>query len=192
MMKTMKDLKPFSREWWHNYWFYYKWQTIAVAFALILLVYTIVDTITKVHPDLSVCFAGNYMLSETDYATLQERMKASITDTNGDGQNAVEFMEIYLADSETPDEMQMANQQKLYLQFAAGDSYLFVMDRALFEAYDAQELLDKDTLCVETKNCSLFEGTQLAGMDAVMVTRYQRMDKDVDFTSTRQIIEGYK
>lgn len=192
MMKSMKDLKPFTKEWWTNYWFYYRWHTIAGLFALVLIVGTAVDMLTKVKPDISLCFAGEFLLSDEESSLLTERVKQAVTDINGDGEVNVEFLEMVMNAGQAQDEMQMANQQKLYLQFAAGDSYLFVLDRDLFEVYDEQNLFDKSGICVETKDCALFEGTQLLQRDAVLVTRWKRQDKDFDYTTTQQLIDTYK
>lgn len=189
-MKSIKDLKRFSKEWWKNFFFYYKWHLIVGVIAIVLIVSTIVSNVTRVTPDLYILFSGDYVLTEEDSSLLQERITGCITDINNDGKTVTQFIEIPLKlDSEKVDQTTAASNLQMQMQFATGEQHILVLDRQLFELYNGQELLDTETLCVETKDCALFEGTTLAERDALMVTRVKRHDYESDFTTSQQLID---
>lgn len=189
-MKSINDLKRFSKEWWKNIFFYYKWYMLIGVIAIALLVGTIADVVTRVEPDLYLLFSGDYVLSEEDYNTLQTRVKSAIEDINNDKKITAEFVEIPLKlDSERVDETTAASNFQMQAQFATGEQHILVLDRELFNLYNMQGLLDTQTLCIETKDCALFEGTELAERDTIMVTRVKRHDFESDFTTSRQLID---
>lgn len=191
-MKSMHDLKRFSKEWWKNYWFYYRWQTVIALVVVLLVVGTVYGAVTRVEPDITICFSGNYVLSDEDHALLQERITGCISDVNHDGKTVAKFVEIPLQlDAERIEEMTAAANQQMQMQFATGDQHILVLDRELFRLYNAQGLLDTDTLYVETASSPLFEGTMLQYRDAVMVCRVKRHDYETDFTTSRQVIDAW-
>lgn len=185
----MKDLKRFSPEWWKNYWFYYKWHTLIAVISVCLIVGSVYSALTRVTPDFSILFSGNFVLSEADHDTLISRAEMAISDVNHDKKTVAQFLEIPLKlDSEHVDETTAASNVQMQMQFATGEHHILVLDRELFDFYNAQDLLDTDTLCIDTKDCPFFEGTELAQMDAVMVTRHKRRDYESDFTTSEQFI----
>ncbi len=191
-MKSMKDLNRFSKEWWQNLWFYYKWHFLVGILAVIAIVYTVVDFATRVNPDIFILFAGDYILTEEDSATLKERVESTITDINGDGKIVAQFIEIPLKlDSERVDETTAASNLQMQNQFITGEQHILVLDRELYNMYLAQELLDPDTLMEETASNPLFAETMLANRDAVMVTRVKRHDYESDFTTSQQMIDRW-
>ncbi len=191
-MKSINDLKRFSKEWWKNFFFYYKWHLIVGVIAIVLIVSTIVSNVTQVKPDLYILFSGDYVLTEEDSALLQERITGCITDINHDGKTVAQFIEIpLLLDSEKVDQTTAASNLQMQMQFATGEQHILVLDRELFNLYHGQELLDPATLYVETGSSPLFEGTTLANRDAVMVTRAKRHDYESDFTTSQQVIDAW-
>ena len=191
-MKSMKDLKRFSKEWWKNFWFYYKWHLLIGAIVIVAITATAVDMANRVHPDIYILFSGDYTLTEEDTAILKERVEETITDVNGDGEIIANFIQIPLKlNSENVDETTAASTAQMQHQFVTGDQHIYVLDRELFNLYYSQYLLDIDTLMEETATNPLFEGTSLAERDAVMVTRYKRADMESDFTTSQQIIDRF-
>lgn len=189
-MKSIKDLKRFSKDWWKNLFFYYKWHALIGLVALVLIVGTVVRTVTRVEPDLYVLFSGDYALLEEERTLLKDRMAQAISDVNGDEKIAVELIEIPLKlDSEHVDETTAASNLQMQTQFVTGEQHIYVLDRELYNLYYGQGMLDPDTLYVETATSPLFQGTSLAERDAVMVTRVKRHDYESDFTSSQQLID---
>lgn len=189
-MKSISDLPRFSKEWWKNLYFYYKWHFLVGVVALILIVGTIYSQVTRVEPDLFILFSGDYVLTEEDHNILIPRMKEAISDHNEDGKTEVKLIEIPLRlDSERVDETTAASNLQMQMQFATGEQHILVLDRELFDLYNLQGLLDTETLCVSTKESPLFQDTVLAGRDAVMVTRVKRHDNESDFTTSSELID---
>ncbi len=191
-MKSTKDLKRFSKEWWQNLWFYYKWYFFIGVIATAIIVGVTVDNLTRIKPDICILFSGDFVLLEEDSAILKERIESTITDVNGDGRVVAQLIEIPLKlDSERVDETTAASNVQMQQQFVTGQQHIYVLDRELYNLYYSQYLLDPQTLMEETSSNPLFEGTSLANRDAVMVTRYKRADMESDFTTSQQVIDRW-
>lgn len=191
-MKSMKDLKRFSPEWWQNLWFFYKWHFLVGLIVVVAVVLTVIGSINRVEPDIHILFAGDYVLTEEDTAILKERIESTITDVNGDGKTVAQFLEISIKlDTERTDESTAPNFQQLRNQFVTGKQHILVLDRELFNLFYNQALIDTETLFEMTSSNPLFEGTNLANRDALMVTRYKRQDIESDFTTSQQVIDRW-
>lgn len=191
-MKSIKDLKRFSKEWWKNFWFYYKWHLLVGAIVIGVITATVVDMANHVEPDIYILFSGEYMLTEEDNQILKERVESTITDVNNDGKVVATLIQIPLKlDSERVDETTAASNMQMQAQFVTGKQHIYVLDRELYNLYNNQGMLDTEKLLEETATNPLFEGTTLAHRDAVMVTRYQRADMESDFTTSQQMIDRW-
>ncbi|MBR5240240.1 MAG: hypothetical protein IKW04_06680 [Clostridia bacterium] len=191
-MKSMKDLKRFSKEWWQNLWFYYKAHIIIGIIAAIVLAFTFHSCATQVKPDIYILFGGDFILTDEDYQILEERVKETITDVNGDGRITVNFIEIpIILETEYLNEATPVANEQLRNQFITGEQHIYVFDRVNFNRFYMQELLDPYTLFEYTAQNPLFEGTSLANQDLVMVTRYKRADMESDFTTSQQMIDRW-
>lgn len=192
-MKSINDLPRFSKEWWKNLYFYYKWHILIGVIALVLIFGTVFSQLTRVEPDIYILFSGDYVLTEEDHNLLKARIEPVISDINQDNKKEVKLIEIPLRlNSEHADETTPASNLQMQMQFATGEQHILVLDRTLFELYNSQGLLDTETLLVSTKECSLFEGTTLEERDALMVTRVKRHDYESDFTTSRELIDYWK
>ena len=190
LMQTMKNLKRFSKEWWQNLWFYYKWHMLIGAIVVIAIVTTVVGLNSRVEPDIHVMFAGDFALTAEDQRILTERIQNSITDINGDGQVVARLHIISLSlDKDKHDESTAANNQQLQMQFVTGSQHIYIFDSFNFNRFYNQGLLDPDTLFEFTAENPLFEGTTLSNLDLVMVTREKRLQSEVDFTPSQQLID---
>ena len=122
-----------------NYWYYYKWHTIAGVFVLILLVSTLVECAQKKTPDLTVAYVG-YDYVQTD--GFRDDLSALVGDVNGDGTEYV-FCDNVTIPREIKSEQDMMMSQKLMLMFVDGETRLFIMERDFLDAYgDSFEDLD--------------------------------------------------
>lgn len=191
-MKSLKHLKRFSKEWWQNVWFYYKWYMIIGVCLVALLANTIFYSFTRVEPDLHVLFGGDFALLDEDKRILTERLEDAITDVNNDGKTVARLHVISLSiDKEKFDETTAGSNQQLQTQFITGQQHIYVLDFVNFNRFYAQGLLDPDTLFELTKDNPLFEGTSLAQQDLIMITRVKRHDMESNFTTSQQIIDRF-
>jgi hypothetical protein len=191
-MKKFSDLKPFSREWFTNYWFYYKWHTIAGLFVLLLAAITVRDVVTRVKPDIDITIASQFVFPEETVDGLKSKFEAVIDDADGDGRKYIQFNSLNVA-IPPKDEMQMAASQKLQLEFAAGDSFIFFMDKELFDIYDSEDMFI--TLKGGENYIPLREIPGLAEFDiinsdlALCVRNLRHDEKEAKFQNTEKIIK---
>ena len=192
-MKSINDLPRFSKEWWRNLYFYYKWHIMVGVVAFVLIFGTVFSQLTRIEPDIYILFSGDFVLTEEDHNILESRIKPVISDVNQDHKTEVKLIEVPLRlNSEQVDETTPASNLQMQMQFVTGEQHILVLDRTLFDLYNSQGLLDTETLLVSTKENALFQGTTLEEKDALMVTRVKRHDYESDFTTSRELIDYWK
>jgi hypothetical protein len=133
------EKKDFKNKW-ENYWYYYKIHTFAGIFALIVAVVTIRDCAARVTPDLGVMFVTQTAAvpQEIDWNAETE---AFLADANGDGKKELLAQTLVLP-TEAQSEQDMMLAQKVDLEFAAGDTTLFIFDRACLESYATRDAFE--------------------------------------------------
>ena len=72
--------KRFTKEWWPHYWMYYKWHTIAGAFAAIMIVTTAVQCATREKFDMNVTYTGSVYFPDESIDMLETEMEKYIDD----------------------------------------------------------------------------------------------------------------
>lgn len=141
-MEKYGQIPPrFSKAWWEYYWYYYKWQTIGIAFVLLLLVITLVQCANKVHYDLQITYAGERVYTEQSIEALTSAMEQEIDDVTGNGKNDILFQQLTIAKEGTDNaatEYNYAMATKLDLEFQSTDTYLF-----LFSGEQVNRMLDR-------------------------------------------------
>lgn len=76
--------------WFDNYWYYYKWPVIIVAFALIVVLICTVQMCSKETPDVNVVYAGSHSFGQAGPADAAAAFSAVMpSDYNGDGRKEV-------------------------------------------------------------------------------------------------------
>lgn len=189
-MKAFKDLKPFTKEWYVNYWMYYKWHTIGVLFLLIVVVTSIVDAVNKVHPDINISIVTEYGVADDQKELLKKTIENSISDINKDGKKVAEI-QVINASLNPKDEMQMAANQKLYLEFAAGEGFIFIMDKPLFDVYNKQDIfmpIKNNESFIPTNEVSILRETAFKSDKFVFAVRHKRAKEDEKFKTTEEIL----
>lgn len=129
--------KEINKKWFENYWYYYKIHTIAGIFILILLVYSIVECANKVNPDATVSYIGALYFGEEFSADFEQKLSDCIDDIDGDGIKKIIFNSLTLSD-DVKSELDIAMQQKVQLEIAVGETYLYFMDKKYFDIYNEQ------------------------------------------------------
>jgi hypothetical protein len=189
-MKSFKDLKPFSKEWFENYWMYYKWHTIGVLFVLVIAVTSIIDVVNKVHPDINLSVVTEYGVPDEQKQFLKTSIESIISDINNDGKKVAEI-QVLNASLNPKDEMQMAANQKLFLEFAAGEGFIFIMDKALYENYAKQDIfmpLKNNITFISANEIAFLDGTSFKNDKFVFAVRNKRQKEDEKFKTTDEII----
>ncbi len=141
--------------WLDNYWYHYKWVTLGVAFALIVVIICTVQMCTKEKDDLVVVYAGRNTLSPDEAHNICEVLEAVCPDDfdgNGDKSIAISTYGI-LSESQIKEEQERdsevyidrshnAEQYDTYYSYTmTGESSVLFLDAWLYE-----ELVSADRL----------------------------------------------
>lgn len=146
---------------WENFWYYYKFHVLAVAFVVFCLVIYIHDMVSKVSYDYTVAFVGSYSLTEEDKGKLENWFNENAQDLNGDGEVHVLVSDYYMAGEDQSNfdpQVYAASQTKFMVDVQEGTSMLFFMDETNIERYgDAGIFPEKEEEYVPVKDCRGFE-----------------------------------
>lgn len=130
---------------WENYWYYYKWHTLAGIFVLIVLIVSIKSCIARIDPDISIILRTDFYVTEDTQAKLKSAFTQYCKDYNGDKRVEVYISSFYFPTdkSKVDPQMQMANQQKLIAQIASGEAIVIAGDKAYIDDMDKQKVFNK-------------------------------------------------
>ena len=82
-------------KWLDNYWYHYKWHTILIGFFAFVMIVCFVQCSTTEDYDVTVCFSGNAIFSEKEYAEIKKVLgDVCPFDANQDGDNTAAFKTI--------------------------------------------------------------------------------------------------
>lgn len=109
-----------------NLFYHYKFILLFFGFILAVVIFILVNTLTKVKPDLTVMMIANNGLSYRQ-EELEDFFEKYTEDLNGDGKVYVSVIIAPLSNGST-DQMMMANQTKFIGTMQSGDSVLFITD----------------------------------------------------------------
>ena len=98
---------PFSA-WLENYWYHYKWHTIAVVFVIIVAVVCTMQMCNRTEIDINIMYAGNDDISQlredgADLSEYEQLMKACmrfVPDRDGDGTRNVGLLNLFIPSDE--------------------------------------------------------------------------------------------
>ncbi len=137
-----KYIKPLSKEWWSNYWYYYKWHTILIGIAVIIVITIIADLIGKPTPDFAFMYAGNMagMGSVEGYA-LEDEWKQYTSDVDSNGEFNVKSTVIYVPEEEAAS-VESAMGVVLDSELMAGESTVFFASEYLLARFPQEEMQD--------------------------------------------------
>ena len=142
-----------------NFWYHYKWHTIAVIFIIVVIAVASTQMITKTSYDVHILYAGNHKIekvssdgnSTTPFTNTLKSFNRMIGDLDGDGEVNVNLLDLFIM---TPEEIAEFNKNSdgttqlneiqikentdalegSYLLF--GDYYIFFISPTLFEKYN--------------------------------------------------------
>lgn len=128
-------LKPFSKKWWENIWYYYKWYVLGGILALALLVFFLAECVFSVQPDFTITYMGGLEgMGQIQAFELEDRFAAVTKDIDNDGQTKAKFNIIYL-DKDTGSEEMAGMYNMADIEMAGGDSVVFLFAEAFLDRY---------------------------------------------------------
>lgn len=131
--------KKIDKKWFENYWYYYKIHTIVGIFVLLIMVYTITECVNAVTPDVTVSYVGGLYFGEEFSKQFEQMLCECIDDIDNDGIKKIQFNSLTVSD-DIKSEQDIAMGQKVQLEIAVGDTYLYFMDKKQFDIYSQQEM----------------------------------------------------
>ena len=92
-------------KWLDNYWYHYKWHTILIGFFAMVLIVCFVQCSSVEDHDVVVCFSGNAIFNEEEYAGLKKALgDACPFDANDDGNKNAAFKTVSVFDAKQLEE----------------------------------------------------------------------------------------
>ena len=148
---------PFLR-WLDNFWYHYKWHTIGIAFALIVVLVCTLQTCSKESYDIKVVYAGPVSLNGDQVTGVDQLLDLTLPeDFDGDGEKNVSLIRHTIYSKEQIEEIQEANRKEIeekgeeateiyintqfnseeydsfYSEITAGASAVYLIDPWLYE-----------------------------------------------------------
>jgi len=122
--------------WFRNtFWYHYKWHTIAILSAALMVVSFIVSMLNRELPDFSYVLAYEGVVGEISTDVWDDLARTALSDINGDGK-VVLFGQALCFDDAS--ELGYASRVKFMTQLADDSLLLFVLDEATLRDLDRQ------------------------------------------------------
>ena len=147
----VKIKMPMSK-WFENFWYHYKWHTIAVIFTVIVVAVLITQCATRPHYDVHILYAGDKAVSTSKSNPEKQQFLQSFnsvsSDFDGDGTVKVAFNHLYAPDAEelariselekqgkgeVPTSLIYEDRKSLDAILISSEYYLLFLDRAVFD-----------------------------------------------------------
>lgn len=122
-----------SKEFWRNYWFYYKPHTLIAIAAAVIIGSSIHSCATRIDPDLTLMYIGENALYTSDEVNPEEALKAYADDADGDGNISVSLVNLSLGGDDV--QMQQAAMTKYDIEVAEGNPFVAMADEAAAVRY---------------------------------------------------------
>ena len=153
-------LKPFSKKWWENVWYYYKWYIIGGAVALVLLVLFLTECVFRVQPDVTVSYMGGLKnMGQVAGFQLEDQLATVTRDIDSNGKGVAKVNIIYLDKNSGSEEMG-AMYNMADIEMAGGDSVALLFSEDFLDRYSKYGFVD------------LGGSVQEFGIDESLVKRY--------------------
>lgn len=135
-------LKPFTKKWWENVWYHYKWYIIGTLGVVLMLIFGISECATSVRPDFTMTYMGGLeVMGQVEAYELEDKLAPVTKDIDDDGQTKVKVNVIYLESTGGSEEM-AANYNMADIEMAGGDATVLLFDEQFLERYSKYGFLD--------------------------------------------------
>ncbi len=122
-----------SKDFWKNFWFYYKVHSIIGITALVLLISTIYGCVTRIDPDVNVIHLGKMPLMTTHPYEVSELLGSFAEDVDGDGHNTATFVNLNYGGENI--QMTQTSITKFDIEMGEGDPSVALVSGELIERY---------------------------------------------------------
>lgn len=127
--------KTFTEKW-ENFWFHYKWHTIAVIFITIAIAIIITQCTTRTKYDLKLVFFTYNPVLESQIVPIAEYFENYAEDTNKDGEINVQILNCSLSNGKSDTQYKNSIYSKIQSLIVADPSaLLFITDQESIEYF---------------------------------------------------------
>ncbi len=131
--------KLFTKEWWPYFWMYYKWITIGIATAVVVIAVTVAQCATREKYDLTVTYAGLGMFSQDSLAELEKVIEEKAEDADGNGEINVFVQQFNFENTSGGFEIDYGLQTKHDIELTDEITNLYLYDK-----YELDMMLGRD------------------------------------------------
>ena len=144
------------RNWFHNYWYYYKWGVIVVGSFAIILTICLVQCASKEKYDVRIMYTGPHIFEIDEKEALSDAFEQIMDDYNGDGKISADIMDITAftdAQIEEANPDKDVNESLKYAPYresevkskfssaVSGDGYICLVDKHWYDKLKANNAL---------------------------------------------------
>ncbi len=178
---------PFLR-WLDNFWYHYKWHTLGVLFALIVVTVCTLQTCSKEKHDLTLVYAGPVSLTDADLTGADQLLdRLAPGDFDGDGEKNVTLARYNIYSTEQilalEEEGYAMNRQFNSSEYdnygnylLTGESSVYLLDPWLYENLkSADRLRSVEEVCGKVPDAMLTDGYGIRLGDTALYREYDVM-----------------
>ena len=132
--------KRFTKKWWGYFWYYYKWHTVGVLFACVLIVTSFVECATQTKYDLQIDFITEHGITLEQEEMLAEVIEENIEDVTGNGEKEAFVLSLNMTEGDA--QMTQALTTKLFVELGYTESYVFIMSKKYADMISEHGILE--------------------------------------------------
>ena len=122
-----------------NFWYYYKWHTIAALFAIAIIGIGVNDAVRARSIELFAAYYGDTELSEEEISTA-----TAILSESGIDPKKISFEYSHFSLNDTSNENLVLG-QKIVLSMSVGKPALFILSKDIYDEYKSQDIFEDIT-----------------------------------------------
>jgi|GEM_PF-4294674 len=170
-------MRTFSKEWWENAWYHYKFYFIGGIIAFVAIAFGISQCAFQVAPDAVFTYIGSHShFNMTSGYVVEDILKAGVADVSGDGVKTVQSTTVFLDASSSKEMYELAS-----IELSGGKAVVFFMDREYLMSSMHNEYVDMSDWAseygIDESLCIKDETGAIVGIDMVENPLFAEVDE---------------
>ena len=192
--------KLFTKEWWDNYFYYYKVHTIVAIVACFVIGYIVYTDLNATKYDLSIDYIAEMGITTEQCELIEQLAAENIDDVTGNEICDAYVMMLNMGESNDIQYAQ-AMQVKFMTEQAYSEAFVFIMSKqyadmmcesGIFEEASVWSGADEEGECVSLVGCKAFEGSGIPVDDLYLAVRKLREEETDDEEQIAKYENGKK
>ncbi len=122
-----------------HFWFYYKWHTIGVLFALFALTVCLVQCSSEAKADSTIGLYMDRQFTGSETDILAQVLSEYCEDTNGDGEVVVKVYDYSYLETQQ-DQLKQLNKEKIMSELTGGSCVMYITDDYQQKFFDEHDI----------------------------------------------------